>query len=60
MLEAKAKDQGHRRKCSKKKSSKLFQAISKREKQERSSQVFREVSGVFLHNLKNEQIPTIV
>ena len=59
MLEAKAKDQGHRRKCFKKKSSKLFQAISKREKQERSSQVFREVSGVFLHNFKNKQIPTI-
>ena len=23
-------------------------------------QILREVSGVFLHNLKNEQIPTVV
>ena len=38
----------------------FFQAISKRENQKGSSQIFCEVSGVFLHNLKNEQIPTIV
>ena len=38
---------------------KIFQAISKREKQKRFLQIFREVSGVFLHNFKNEQIPTI-
>ena len=57
-----AKDQGHRRKCSPKKNvfKIFFQAISKRGKQKRSSQIFREVSGVFLHNFGNEQIPTIV
>ena len=38
----------------------FFQAISKREKQKRFLQIFREVAGVFLHNFKNEQIPTIV
>ena len=38
----------------------FFQAISERGKQKRSSQIFREVSGVFLHNFKNEQISTIV
>ena len=37
----------------------FFQTISKREKQKRCSQIFREVSGVFLHNFKNEQIPAI-
>ena len=60
MLEA--KDQGHRRKCSPKKKvfEKIFQAISKRGKQKRSSQIFREVSSVFLHILKIEQIPIIV
>ena len=53
--------QGHLRKCSQKKVFKnFFRAISKRRKQKRSSQIFREVSGAFLHNLKNEQIPTIV
>ena len=62
MLKAKAKDQGKRGKCSPKKKvfNKIFQTISKREKLKRSSQIFREVSGVFLHNLKNEQISTIV
>ena len=35
----------------------FFKAISKRGKRKRSSQIFREVSGVFLHNFKNEQIP---
>ena len=44
----------------KKNSKNFFQAISKRGKQKRSSQIFREVFGVFLHNLKNEQIHTIV
>ena len=34
--------------------------ISKRGKQKRFSQIFREVFGVFLHNLKNERIPIIV
>ena len=59
MLEA--KDQGHRLNCSQKKVFKIFfQAISKRGKQKRSTQIFREVSGVFLHNFKNKQIPTIV
>ena len=38
----------------------FFQAISKRGNQKRSSQTFREVSAVFLHNFKNEQIPTVV
>ena len=38
----------------------FFQAISKIGKQKRFSQIFREVSGVFLHNFKTEQIPTIV
>ena len=46
MLEAKAKNQGHRRKCSPRK--------------KRSSQIFSEVSGVFLYNFKNEQIPAFV
>ena len=39
---------------------KFFQAISKREKQKRSSQIFREVSDVLLHNFKIKQSPTIV
>ena len=43
MLEAKAKDQGHKRKCSPKKKkkkvfTKIFQAISKKKKKKRSSQ----------------------
>ena len=38
----------------------FFQANCKRGKQKRSSQNFHDVSGVFLHNLKNEQIPTIL
>ena len=45
---------------SKKSLQKIFQAISKKGKQIRSSQIFRELSGVFLHNCKNKQIPTIV
>ena len=61
MVEAKAKDQRHKRKCFSKKSlQNFFQAISKRAKQKTSSQIFREVSRVFLDNFKNEQIPTIV
>ena len=62
MLEAQAKDQGHRSKCFQKNGSSkfFFQAISKRGKQKRSLQLYREVSGVFLHNFKNEQISTIV
>ena len=69
MLEAKAKDQEHRRKCSpkqkQKRSSKIFflaisktkkpkkvfkqifQAISDGGKQNTSSQIFREIFGVF-------------
>ena len=60
MLEA--KDQGHRRKCSpNKKSSKIFfKRTPNEENKKRSSQIFREISGVFLHNFKNEQIPSIV
>ena len=38
----------------------FFLAISKRGKQKRSSQNFRKFSGVFLHNFKNQKIPTIV
>ena len=38
----------------------FFQTISKRRKQEISSQIFREISDVFLHNFKNEQISIIV
>ena len=38
----------------------FFRAICERRKQKRSSRIFREVSGVFLHNFNNEQIPTIV
>ena len=54
-------DQGHTLKCSQKKVFKnCFQAISKRGKQKRSLQIFCEVSGVFIHNFKNEQVPTIV
>ena len=34
--------------------------ISKREKLKSSSQIFREVSGVFFHNFKNEEIFAIV
>ena len=30
------------------------------QKRKRSLQIFREVSGVFLRNLKNEQVPTII
>ena len=63
MLEAKAKakDIGHRRKSFPKKDLQIFfQAFSKRGKQKRSSQIFCKVSGIFLHNLKNEQIPIIV
>ena len=43
MLEAKAKDQGHKRLCSPKKKkvfTKIFQAISKKKKKKRSSQKF--------------------
>ena len=55
-----ARGQGHTwQVSSKKKVFKIFfQAISERGKQKRS--IFREVSGVFLHNFKNEQIPTSV
>ena len=48
MLEAKAKDQGHRFSVLKKKVFKnLFQAISQRGKRKKSSQIFRELFGVF-------------
>ena len=62
MLEAKAKNQGHRRMCSSKaKAFKiLFQTIANQEKQKRSSRIFRKVSSVFLHNFKNKQIPSTV
>ena len=39
---------------------KNFSGDLQKRKTKKSSQSFREVSGVFLHNLKNEQIPTIV
>ena len=52
-----AKDQGHSRKCfPKKRSSKFFSG----DLQKRFSQIFHEVSGVFLLNFKNEQISTVV
>ena len=38
----------------------FFQAISKPGKRRRSSQILREVSGVFLNNFKNEQIPSTI
>ena len=63
MLEVKAKEQGHRRKCSPKKEKGhqiFFQAISKEGLQKRSSQIFRKVSGVYLHNFKIEQIPILL
>ena len=57
MLAAKGKDQGHKRKCSsKKKVFKIFfQAISKKGKQKRTSQSFREVSGIFQHNFNDSK-----
>ena len=54
MLEA--KDQGHRHKCSPKRSSKIF---FRRSQRKRSSQIFRKVSGVFQRNfydLKNSAV----
>ena len=62
MLEAKPKNQGHRRKCFPKKKvfKNFFQAISKTGKQKRSSQIFPKTSNAFLHNFKNQQIPAIV
>ena len=59
MLEAKAQDTGTTVIQKKGLQKFFFQANSKREKQKRFPQNFRKVSGVFLHNLKNEQIPTI-
>ena len=56
MLEAKAKETGAS--VQKKVFKKFFQAISVRGKRKRSLQIFREDSGVFLLNFKNEQIPT--
>ena len=56
MLEA--KDQGHRYKCSpkeKKVFKNFFQAISKRGKQKRSSQIFPEVSSVFQRRFNNSK-----
>ena len=62
MLEA--KNQGKRTQAqvfSKKKVFKnFFQAISKRGQQKKSSQNFHEVFGIFVHNFKNEQIPTFL
>ena len=62
MLETKAKDLGHRCRCSAKKGLQkiFFPSDLQRRKPNRSLQIFREFSGVFLHNFKNEQIPTIV
>ena len=58
MLEA--KDQGHRRKRFPKKKGLQKFFSSDLQKWKRSSQIFRKVFGVFLHNFKNEQISTIV
>ena len=38
----------------------IFQAISKRRKQKRSSQIFREVSGVFQHNFNYSKTSAIL
>ena len=63
MLEAKAMDRGHRRTCSSKNRKvfkNYFQAISARGKQTRSSQILRNVSGVFQQNfndLKSSAVP---
>ena len=69
-FEAKAKDQGHRRKCSPKKKvfKKFFQAISKKkvfkiffrrspreENKKRSSLIFHKVSGVFQQNFNRSR-----
>ena len=47
MLEAKAKDQGHKRKCSPKKKkkvfTKIFQAISKKKKKKKKKKVFTKI-----------------
>ena len=59
-LEIKHTDASVLQKKKKKVFKNFFQAISKRGKQKRSSQIFRGVSSVFLHNFKHEQIPTIV
>ena len=68
ILEAKVKDQRHKRKCSPKKEiffrrspkKKVFKnfchAILLKETQTRSSQIFREVSGVFQHNFTVQKI----
>ena len=61
MLEAKAKNQGYRRKCfSNKRSSKFFFRQSQKRKQKMSLQIFCEVLCVFLCNFKNKQFLTIV
>ena len=70
-VRGKAKDQGHRRKCSSKKKKRkvfknffqakkvfkkiFFQAISNQGKQKRSLQIFREVSGVFQQNFNGSK-----
>ena len=67
-LEAKnrnARDQGPRTQAQvfskeKKVFKNFFQTISRRGKQKRSLQIFREVSGIFSHNFENEQISTFV
>ena len=60
MLEAKTKDTGASVLQKKKVFKNFFHAISKRRKQKRFWQIFRKVCGVFLHNFKNVQTPTIV
>ena len=61
-LEAKAKDQGHRRKCSpKKKKKKVFKKFFSgdlylRKPKKRSLQIFRKVSGVFQQNFNGSKI----
>ena len=60
MLEAKDTVTSVLQKKTKKVFTNFFQAISKKRKQKRFSEIFRKVSAVFLHNFKNEQIPTVV
>ena len=59
MLEAKAKDQGHKRKCSPKKKkkvfTKIFQAISKKKKKKVFTKIFQAISTKkrFLNNFSS-------
>ena len=61
MLEAKAKDQGHRRECSPKKSlQESFSGDLQKRKTKRSSQIFRKVSGVFQQNFNGSKNSALI